>query len=477
MTGSSAAARRISLLPRSIGGLAFAVAAATALVTAALGGLTYHVVHEEIERQIDHRIKIEMRALVEYERQHGFDALVHAIAIRDETGETASRAFPDGNGADSTRTLGYMVFDAAGKRRGGMLRAKRPPTGWSEFVHFIRSDGTRGIAQAISAPLPDGGTLVVAVDRLIVDEMDRMLFKLFVAAFGTLMLVNVGATLIFGRSIRHRFRSMGHTAAAIMAGDISHRMPLAGEDRDLDRLASLLNAMLDRISALVANLREISGGLAHDLRTPLARLRAKLERAEGSASDAGQAKLIGSALDEADALLELFAAILAIAEIDGRSARARFVPLDLGEATAAIAEAHRAAFEDVGISLEIQVAEDVEVSGDRSLLQQLVGNLLGNILVHAPGASRVALTVGSAGDEAFVRVEDDGPGIPPDQNARIFERLVRLEASRSTPGHGLGLSMAAAIAAAHEGEIAAHPQVKGLRVELRLPRIARATAG
>jgi signal transduction histidine kinase len=352
-----------------------------------------------------------------------------------------------------------------------MLRAKRPPTGWSEFVHFVRPDGSRGIAQAINAPLPDGGELVVAVDRLIVDEMDRMLFELFMAAFGTLMLVNVGATLIFGRSIRHRFRSMGHAAAAIMAGDMTQRMPLAGEDRDLDRLSGLLNDMLERISTLVANLREISGGLAHDLRTPLTRLRAKLERAEQHTSDAGQAELIRSAGAEADGLLELFSAILAIAEIDGRSVRARFVPVDLGEAADAIVEAHRAAFEDAGIALSISSEHGVIVLGDKSLLQQLVGNLLDNILVHAPSSSHVEVSVRTAGDEAVVHVEDDGPGVPPSDLGRIFERLVRLDTSRSKPGHGLGLSIAAAITAAHEGRIAAHPRTRGLSIKVKLPRM------
>lgn len=458
--------RRFRFAPRSIGRLAIAVAVATSLVTAALAGLTYYVVHEEIERQIDHRIKIEMRALVEYEREHGFDALLQAIAIRDETGTTAANDFPDGNGADSTRTLGYMVFDANNRRRGGMLQAKRPPPGWSEFVHFARPDGTRGIAQAINAPLPDGGELVVAVDRLIVDEMDAMLFKLFVAAFGTLLIVNVGATLAFGRAIRHRLRAMNQAAGAIMAGDMGQRMPVAGADRELDELARVLNDMLDRIAALVANLRDISSGLAHDLRTPLSRLKAQLDRAERSASDPVVADRIGAANVEADALLDLFSAILAIAEVDGRDVRKRFVTVDLAVTISDIAEVHRAAFEDAGIALRVDT-KPATVMGEKALLQQLTSHLLDNIIVHADLAKNASVSVGTEGDYAYLEVGDDGRGVPADQSRRIFERLVRLDPSRSRQGHGLGLSMVAAIVSAHGGTANVVPGPRFvIRVEL-----------
>lgn len=462
------AGRHLRLAPRSIRGLTLAVAAATAIVTAALGGLTYHVVHEEIERQIDHRIKIETRALIEYERAHGFDALLTAIRIREETGTQEMRSIPDGNGADSGHTLGYMVFDAAGARRGGELDATQPPLGWSEFVHFARPDGSRGIAQAVNSPLPDGGRLVVAVDRLIVDQMDARLFRLFGGAFGALLLFNVGATLAFGRLIRRRFEQMGSTAASIMAGDMTQRMRIGRDDSELDELATVLNAMLDRIAALVTNLRDVSSGLAHDLRTPLARMRASLDRAERIATTPEQVRELESATSELDALLNLFAGILAVAEVDARGIRNSFKVVDLAAAIDEIVEVHRAAFDDRGIALNLHVAPS-EVMGDKALLQRAVGNLLDNVLVHGGRATAVSVIVGADDKEHWIEVADNGIGIPPEEGKRIFERLVRLDQSRSKPGHGLGLSMVMAIAEAHGGRVMARPSPTGLAIRIHLP--------
>lgn len=453
---------------RTIRGLAITFACVTAIVTTLLGMVTFVVVHREIERQIDQRIDIETEALLDYERDHGFDALVEVVAMRDK------RTMPGGIGylasADRHigREMGYMLIDSTGQRRAGSFAAQLPPPGWSEFVRFRRADGSQGEAQALNSALPTGGRLVVAGDRAMVHSMDRQLMKLFGTAFGLLLLLGSVMVILFGRIIRRRMATIEHAAQAIISGDMSERIPLDGTGVELDRLALLLNRMLDRIGKLVENLRAVSSGLAHDLRTPLSRLIAKLEEAAELSSGAKQQKLLDGALGEIDEMLELFSGLLAVAEIDRQGIRNRFVSLDLASAVVDIVDVLRPAIEDEGKAVEI-VAEPVIVRGDRALLQRLVGNLLDNVLKHAPSATRVAVTVGRADGRAVVRVADDGEGIPDSERERVFERLVRLDPSRSRQGHGLGLSIVRAIASAHDGAVKVLPSARGMVVEFRMP--------
>jgi signal transduction histidine kinase len=230
-----------------------------------------------------------------------------------------------------------------------------PPPGWSEFVPFVRPDGTPAIAQGINARLSNGGRLLVAADRTIVDRMDFVLLRLFIAAVALLMLASVGTTLAFGVTIRRRLRAMESRASAIMAGDMTQRMPVHGGADELDGLAKVLNRMLDRIATLLSNLREVSSGLAHDLRTPLSRVSAKLEKAAALSTDPAQRDLLDGACDDTGELIGLFTSLLAIAEIDGKLVRKRFVTVDVADAVKRIAEAHRPSLEDAGLSLELSI--------------------------------------------------------------------------------------------------------------------------
>lgn len=471
---TEAAGRPAFLLPRTIPALALFVALTSALVIASLGGLTYWFVHEEIEKQIDHRVDIETRALLEYDRQHGFDALVEAVRIRDIASAPGRVGYLDDEASDGDRSMGYAVIDAAGRRRAGRLDAAMPPPGWSEFVPFVRPDGSRAIAQGVNAGLSNGGRLLVAADRTIVDRMDFVLLRLFLAAFALLVLVSAGTTLAFGIAIRRRLRAMESRASAIMAGDMTQRMPVAASTDELDGLARILNRMLDRIGVLVGNLREVSIGLAHDLRTPLSRVRAKLEQATALATEPAQQVLLDAACDDTDELIQMFASLLAIAEIDGNLVRKRFRPVDLAAAVRDIAEVHRPALEDAGLRLAVETQPAV-ILGDRALIQRIVGNLLDNALVHTPAGTSVRVEVSMQAERATIRVADDGPGVPPQDRERIFERLIRLDASRSRPGHGLGLSMVEAVALAHGGTARVVPGDEGLSIEVGFPALSGQT--
>jgi signal transduction histidine kinase len=244
-------------------------------------------------------------------------------------------------------------------------------------------------------------------------------------------------------------------------------MPLDGSGGEFDRLSLVLNRMLDRIGALLDNLRQVSGDIAHDLRTPLYRIRAQLERAEEKLANSPQQKVVTAAIQEMDGLLDLFSALLAISEIEGQSIRKRFVMLDLAETVEELVEAYKPAIEQAGMTIEV-VARPTEVFGDRKLLQRAVANLLDNVLIHTRAGTSIRITIDKAADEIILTFADDGPGIPAADHERVFHRLTRLDRSRSTPGHGLGMNIVAAITAAHGGSVEIMPDTPGLAVRLIL---------
>jgi len=457
---------RPRLAPRSVRGLALAVAAVAALATIAIGVLTGFVVHEEIERQIDHRIELETTALLEIHRNEGMDRLLAVVRERErsrppETGYLAAVSAAD-------RGMGYIVADAAGRRLGGSLRAQPPPPGWSEFLHFRRADGTAGIAQAMNVALPGGGVLVVAADRAIVDQMDLALLKLFVAVLGMVLLILALTVWGFGHIVHLRLAAIRDSARAIMDGDLGRRMPNEGTRSEFDQLALELNRMLDRIGGLLESLRQVSSDIAHDLRTPLTRLRGDLETAMTHPDPERARDAAAAAMAEADQALDLFAALLAIAEVEGEGLRSRFAPFDLSAAAGRIAEAYEPSLEAAGLGLELDLS-DAWIVGDITLVQRAIANLLDNLIAHTPRGTTARLSVTAVGDGAQLALSDDGPGVEPDAHARIFERFVRLDPARSGPGHGLGLALVSAVARAHGGATTAQRRSPGLEVSITFP--------
>jgi len=457
--------------PRSVRGLALAIAAVAAVATLLLGGVTWLVVHEEIERQIDHRIELETAGLLEIHRNEGFEALQRVVQERErraQPGDTGYLSAVSGSG----RGMGYIVTDATGRRSAGGLDAALPPPGWSEFVRFQRPDGSRGVAQAMNVALPGAGRLVVAADRSIVDQVDLALLRIFLVVFGLILLVLAATVAGFGHIVHLRLAALRDTARGIMDGDLGRRMPHAGSDSEFDQLAGELNRMLDRISALLDTLRQVSSDIAHDLRTPLTRLRASLETAAGAAETSHAQSAVRAAIAEADEALDLFAAILAISEIEGHDGQARFAPMDLAAAARRMIDAYEPALEAAGIAVETDLSE-AWIRGDAVLLQRAIANLLDNLITHTRPGTRAMLTVATQDQSARLTLADDGPGVAGGAEARIFERFVRLDAARSGPGHGLGLSLVSAVARAHDGTVSAQALDPGLRIALSLPAIAR----
>jgi signal transduction histidine kinase len=267
--------------------------------------------------------------------------------------------------------------------------------------------------------------------------------------------------------------AISRTAEAIIEGDLTQRIPLQGTKDDLDRLAETLNRMLDRTNKLLESVRQASNNIAHDLRTPLSRLGQRLEEARmRSLSPEDHRRALDAAKTEVDALLDTFAALLRIAEVEAGAQRAAFHPVDLSAVVLTVTEAFTPSAEEAGYTLTAAVAHGIVVYGDRELLTQMLVNLVENALRHTPPGTHVRLSLRDGSGRVMLTVEDNGPGVPETERELILRRFHRLDQSRSTPGSGLGLSLVVAVAELHRGELHLADAGPGLRVSVHLARAA-----
>ena len=303
-----------------------------------------------------------------------------------------------------------------------------------------------------------------------VGEIEDMFLGILASALGVVLVLEVGGRLLLSAAFLRRVDTITRTANAIIGGDLSRRVERTGSGDDLDHLSATLNAMLDRIAGLMENLRQVSNDIAHDLRTPLTRLRQDLDEAQKQDPTAVDLKrVIDGAITEADALLEIFSALLRIAQIEAGTRRSAFRPVDLSDVIRTVAEAYAPAIEESGRALRSEIADGVQINGDRGLLSQLFVNLVENALHHTSAGTVIVLRLSRQPTGAVAEVADDGPGIPADERAKVFRRFYRLERSRTTPGSGLGLSTVAAIVELHHAAIELLDHAPGLRVVIRFP--------
>lgn len=438
---------------RTTFGIVALVAIGFGLATLVVGGIAFEVVHEELEKQLDHRVAAETAALID-EGDDGPTGVARAIARREA--------------ARSTASLDYVLVDSAGRRVAGRLDAQVPTKpGYVELLPYTR-DREQRIAQSLTTRLPGGYRLLVAADRAVIDEMDATMIRLFAGAFGAMLLLGIAAAWIVGAVTRSRLARIDRTALAIIDGDLTRRMPITGQRDEFDRVAETLNRMLDRIGVLMDNLRQVSSDVAHDLRTPLTRLHNRLDEALGSEDRAVQLRAIEAASLQSRELLDIFAALLRIAEVEGLGLRAQFGTVALSNLVDGIVETYRPDMDVGGHILVSNIEPDLTLAGDRRLLQQLLSNLLDNALAHTPPGTTVTVSLSrQSTNDARLTVADDGPGVAGDVT-KLFERFTRDERSRTTVGHGLGLALVAAITAAHGGKARIKPP-PGFSVTVELP--------
>lgn len=432
--------------------IAFNYSAAFALAILLLGIVMYLVADTDFRRQQDGLLTREAMNLAHEYDEGGIPDISQAITKR-EAGNRLTE-------------FGYALFDASGRRVAGALDTQRPPLG---IVDIMFRDPTEGpdMARASARDLGNGYRLVVARDTEAAEGLDRAVLALFGTAFLIVIGIGIVGALILGGYLQRRLEGISGAASAIMAGDLSRRIPIGTCGDEFDVVGSALNTMLDRIGQLMDNLRQVSSDVAHDLRTPLLRLRNELEQV-GTVDGAA-----GRAIAQGDALLALFAALLRISEVESGALARSFTTIDLSFLAMEVAESFAPAFADSGRNLTWSVAPRIAIHGDRELIAQAIVNMLDNARLHTPPGTQVALRLIADGKTARLSVADDGPGVPVADHARILHRFARGEASRTTPGNGLGLSLVVAVTAAHGGTVTVADNVPGLCVTLNLPKDAR----
>ena len=284
-----------------------------------------------------------------------------------------------------------------------------------------------------------------------------------------LVLAALAAVLITRRTVG-RIEQINATSRAIMLSGLDQRIPLRGSHDEWDRVAENLNQMLDRIETLMGEVKQVGDNVAHDLRTPLTRMRGRLEKAYHAPRDSeADAALIGDTIADLDAVLGMFASITRISEIESKARKGAFRELNLADVAGEVVELYDAAAEQVATRLSLAGESEVKVTGDRDLLFDAIANLVDNAVKHGRARGEVTVTCATREGAAVIAIADNGPGIPADQRDQVFKRFYRLEQSRYTPGNGLGLSLAAAVACLHGADIALRDNTPGLVVELRFP--------
>jgi signal transduction histidine kinase len=434
--------------------IAFVYAAIFALTIAALGVAVYFAADRQIGHQQDETLRLEAAELI---AEHDGGNLAELAATIDARAR-----------AGGTNTFIYGLYGPDGRPRAGTLTMMPLP---ARGFHWVTL--STGPTRLLVEPLRRGNRLVVAVDGDALGAVERIILELTLAAMGIAIIVGVVGAILLGGYLRERLETVGETAEAIARGNFERRVPVSPRGDEFDRLGMALNTMLDRIVQLLENLRQVSSDVAHDLRTPLARLRGEVELALGTGEAAGDPEVQRAALERAlkqsDDLLKLFAAILRISEVEGGALRRGFTLVDVSRLVEDLHEAYVPAVTDGGRSITADIAPHLAVRGDRELIAQGLINLLDNAQRHTPIGTHIFLAARGAGPDAVeVVVADNGPGVPEKDRARVVRRFVRLDPSRGEGGHGLGLNLVVAIAAAHHGQLIIGDNAPGLRATLLL---------
>jgi signal transduction histidine kinase len=376
----------------------------------------------------------------------------------------------------------YLLTDARGRRLAGELPIGAAKIGWSQvaFADDKAEGGGRAdpeILQTLGTRLADGSILVVGTDTFDVQTLRHHLASFTIwSSIGITVLALIGGYFI-GLVFLRRLERVNAAVARIMAGSLSERLPTIGMSPEFDHLSRNLNEMLDRIAGLMEGLRQVSTDIAHDLRTPLTRLQQRLETMRASGSVAAYEAGTEAALAQIEEIHVIFRALLRIGLIEGGERRQELNPVDVSELVERVTQAYQPVMEDAGRRFSVQVKPSIWVLGDGELLAQLLTNLIDNALVHTPEGTAIGVSLFRDDRHSTIIVADSGPGVPADQRGKILTRFYRLDASRHTPGAGLGLALVASIAALHGAELSIEDNEPGLRVRLRFDPAATADAG
>lgn len=418
-----------------------------------------------LERQAEETIRAEVQALGDQYRLRGLRGVADVInrRIGDETG-----------------TL-YLLVDSANAHVVGNLQGMpepRPEDG--VFVDFPITIGKgqaqlRHTARAFHTELTGGFRLLVGRDVEELRTFRNLIQNTLLWALGLTFVFGLGGGYLMSRNFLRRVDAITATSRTIMAGDLSRRMPVQGSNDELDRLSQSLNDMLGQIERLMIGMKEVSSNVAHDLKTPLTRMRARVEAALRTDTQEEHRAALRQTLTESEHLLNTFNALLSIARAEAGQTREGLAHVNAAEILGDVAELYEPLIEDAGGTLTYEASSPLTINADRQLLAQAFSNLIDNAMKYGAsetdGEVHVTLAASAEGGRVIIRIADGGPGIPEADRERVLERFVRLDSSRSKPGNGLGLSLVASVVKLHGGHLRLEDASPGLAAVIELPLV------
>lgn len=429
------------------------------VIVSAIFSYVYLSTSSYVRSRSDRAIMTEYSSLQGAYEESGRDGLIALIRQR-----VADRSFADNV---------YILADPSSAVLAGNLEAW-PSTvtterGWTEFRAPRRSSGSTGrpLLRAMLETFPGGDRLLVGRDISDLDSFTERIKTAVISGVALIfVLAGVVSTLVTRRTVG-RIESINATSRAIMQSGLDKRIPLRGTHDEWDRVAENLNQMLDRIETLMGEVRQVSDNVAHDLRTPLTRMRGRLEKAYHAERKAVDDQLlIGDTIADLDAVLRIFLSLTRIAQIETQARKGGFRTVNLVDIAGDVVELYDAAAEQDGTDLAVVGDREVLVTGDRDLIFDAIANLVDNAIKHGRAGGQVVVANENIEGRPVVSIADDGPGIPADQYEHVFKRFYRLEHSRYTPGNGLGLSLVAAVARLHGAQIEMLDNSPGLKFRL-----------
>jgi signal transduction histidine kinase len=362
----------------------------------------------------------------------------------------------------------FLLQDRFGHKLAGNIATMTPIDGG---VRLNRPDRDKQpYVVASGHTLENGDFLLIGEDLVLLQEMDAVLIRSFGVSIAATVLIALVCGLLISRNVLRRVASVSATSRSIIAGDMSTRIPLRGVDDEFDHLAKSVNDMLERIEDLMQHTQQVANDIAHDLRTPLTRLRQRLDRARRrDPADDTRHEVLDRSIEEVDAILNTFTALLRIAQIQAGGRVSSINQVDLSQLLESISEDFVPAARDGGRTLHARIAPNLTVNGDRQLLTQMVVNLLDNAILHSTPGAQISVTAEQSAGAPQIVIADTGQGIPREERAKVFRPFYRIEPSRTAEGSGLGLSLVAAIVKQHRASISLEDNLPGLRVVVAFP--------
>jgi signal transduction histidine kinase len=428
-----------------------------------------------INEQIATIVSGELQLLQVQYNQAGIRRLVGAVDVRSRR--------PGSSLYLVTTPMGEGLAGNVGSLEPGILESE----GWVETAYrrLEEPESAEHNALVRVTRLPGGIRILVGRD---LDERERIFHIVTLAgrwSVAIVIILGIAGGVFVSRRVLKRVDAMTGTTQTIMAGDLSGRLSVIGSGDEFDRLAVNLNGMLERIESLMRGLKEVTDNIAHDLKTPLTRLRNRCEAALRTAnSETESRRVLEDTIEESEGLIRTFDALLMIARAESGEVREGMAEFDVAEVARDVSELYEPLAEDKGLTLEVNAKQHAAVKGNRELVSQALANLVDNAIKHAAPSAKVSsgavngersgilVTADAEQDRIVLTVSDHGPGIPSADRSRVVDRFVRLERSRSLPGSGLGLSLVSAVARLHGGELKLEDNAPGLRARISLPRAA-----